>query len=95
MQSHDTIDLKMKASIDVVLNLQMDLMFAFQATPSGGLPLLTIFNILIVFGILCSIAILVATRRQAQDSQGIEGFEFMYEVTPLPPHESIETYYLF
>ncbi len=73
----------------------MDLLFAFQATPSGGLTLLTIFNILIVFGILCSIAILVATRRQAQDSQRIEGFEFMHEVTPLPLYESIESYYLF
>ncbi len=73
----------------------MNFSFAFQAAQSGGLPLLTIFNILIVFGILCSIAILVATRKQAQESQRIEGFEFMYEVTPLPLYESIESYYLF
>lgn len=73
----------------------MNPFFALQATPSGGLPLLSIFNILIVFGILCSIAILVAAKRQAEDSQRIEGFEFMYEVTPLPLYDSVESYYLF
>ncbi len=95
MESYDTIDLKIQACIDVVWNLQMDLLFAFQAAPSNGLSLLTIFNILIVFGILCGIAILVATRRQAQESQRIEGFEFMHEAAPLPLFESTESYYLF
>ena len=73
----------------------MDLLFALQTTPPNGLPLLSIFNILIVFGILCSVAILVATRRQAEDNRRIEGFEFMHEVAPLPLFESTESYYIF
>ncbi len=68
---------------------------ALQAGPASGISLLGIFNLLVVFGILCSIAIVVATRRQVKDNQRIEGFQFMYEVSPLPLYDAIEFYYLY
>ncbi len=95
MESYDTIDLKMETCIVVMRNPTLNFLPALQATPSTGLSLLGIINVLVVFGILCSIAILVATRRQVREDHRIEGFEFMHEVSPLPLYESIEFYYLF
>ncbi len=95
MKSYDTIDLKMETGIVVVWNHTLNFLPALQAAPANGFSLLGIFNVIVVFGILCSIAILVATRRQVRENQRIEGFEFMHEISPLPLYESIEFYYLF
>jgi hypothetical protein len=95
MKSHDTIDLKMHAGIVVVWSHTLNFLPALQATPTSGFSLLGIFNVLLLFGILCSIAILVASRRQVRENHRIQGFEFMHEVSPLPLYEAREFYYLF
>jgi hypothetical protein len=95
MISYDTIDLKMERCIVVVWNHTLNFIPALQAIPSTDPSLLGILNVLVVFGILCSIAFLVASRRQVRETHKIQGFEFMHEVSPLPLYESREFYYLF
>ncbi len=73
----------------------MNLLFALQAPQATPPTLLDVVNLLLIFGIICSIAALVVSRRQVDDGRRIKGFEFLHESEPLSPQEPFEFYYLF
>ena len=73
----------------------MNPFYTLQALPAAADSLLALVNLLLILGILCSIALLVVSRRQVYERGRIEGFEFMHEIEPLSPYEPVEFYYLF